>query len=352
MENFPKNESAHDKKTTWEKLREQVKAIGIVLPLAVNQANAVENPFEMEPFYGKEVATAPTTERGETIGESENFSPEEWKLATTYRHHALWGENERTTIYSIFKDGKVVQVPGETMLGEQGGLSDMRPQTKNLPESLQKIIIHQHPIITGYSGAYQKITGQYDVQKQSPEERDRTKVEEKILIEKIRHGEVLSAWPPSATDIATAVFNKERIARVVDANGVWTFSIDKTSEKGRDLMSRGKLMEVFYQKLKSAGYDKSDYEHYMEELKNMKNDPNYDTPNGLPDFLTAKTKAEKEAKMFLLGDLEPELREDYKKHQINVAHPTENRAEWENSIKDFVSYCKNLGLRVNYTPFK
>jgi hypothetical protein len=84
----------------------------------------------------------------------------------------------------------------------------------------------------------------------------------------------------------------------------------------------------------------------------MKNDPNYDTPNGLPDFLTAKTKAEKEAKMFLLGDLEPELREDYKKHQINVAHPTENRAEWENSIKDFVSYCKNLGLRVNYTPFK
>ena len=325
------------------KIKKLIKVLTFMLPLIINQARAVENP---DVKTSKLPDGTENSLQVESFGGNENFSTSEWEVMKRFRRYSLSSTKERFTLYGKNEIGEIIEVPGETIMGEHGGgnfpLVQMN-QVEQIAPHAQFFGVHDHPI-NSYSNVYWKVTPQ--PASMSDSEKENAGQE---FISKIRSQELYSAWPPSVTDVIQVVLNNAQTFRVVDSNGIWTIGLDRDTKVGDELAHRGDFQNKFLEKMREYGYSEQDALNYLHPLIEA-NEGNIAPDEKLQAYIEAGFKASNEVSSLIMDDYPEELR-DYQNQQMKVAVPSGNRNEWEAKIHDFISYCHNHGLRVVYTLF-
>jgi hypothetical protein len=325
MENKPEEKGSAS--PVWENIKNSLKIAGVVLPLTINQAEALPGQI----FNAEKIPNGNTSEpynnvsaecaEHETFGGSENFSPDEWRLFEKYHFRSLWAEQEFIGHFAVLKDGRVITSDDGQVAGEHGGVVS---GAENLIAMLKSIegakigIVHQHSVQAIYGGLFQKMSHQYEDQGMTPELWKSISQKAKETIASIREGKVYASWPPSTIDIFSALHAHDYSSRVVDSNGVWTVAVDPETEKGEELL-------------------------LLSNIENAAND------------LLIKISKPNEQQLKEYGNnalaIWKAFPQDYEQRQFEAGKPTSDRGEWKKQIESFIQYSRENGLKMTYTLF-
>jgi len=368
LEKFRDAESSeHRIRKAWSGLSKQLGTIGVLLPALLQPAEAVtfaDIQAASEPSSAESSVKPGSNEQSEThasFGESEKISADEWKLYQRYKNHVYSEGLERITHYGISQTGKVLEVPGEEILGVARGDilfgEDQKAQLKIIDPLVKIVTLHQHPLSV-FRGTYQMAMGEYENQPSFFRNSDPALIEQQSTIDLIKEGKILSAWPPSANDAQTALLFLDEKWRVADASGIWTIQIDMDSYFAKERLAKGSYSEKYEEKCEEIGISKNDLKLIRSANKKRKVWQPWDKLSDQEvaavekQFHSMMEKVDHELKREILGSFETqEFIDEYSRQQLLVAQLTSNRDEWEQHIDDFIQYCKKNGLRVTYTLY-
>jgi len=341
-----------------DKLKVGLRVLGVTLPIAMGQGNALaQNTFEASKLNQAVATEEVQAEKAKMLelksfGGQEKISSEEWKIFERYRQLALTEEKEKSETYAVLPDGSVLVAMAQI----EGSNASVSPDFNDFSSGIGNLVklIEEHPEIK-VTGIHQHPIHMYNddipaweiLQLKTASAEDAT--EKKTIIENIKNRKIFSAWPPSNMDIRMSLnVRGEATIRAVDANGVWTYGVDKDSPVGKGLLAR--FAKVQEKEEATISSDLSD----VDILKTAESAD--DIQKAGETLVTqmstegANTLAEQEEIAFLWSTGSKDLLE-YQARQFDVAKPTDDWNEWEKKITDFISYCNKQGLRVTYTPF-
>jgi len=324
MENKP--EGNGNTSPLWGNIKNGMKAAGVIIPLALNQAETQANQvFSAEKIPNGGISESYNTSveqaKCETFGGTENFSPDEWRLFEQYHFRALWAEQEFIGHFAVLPDGRVITADEGQVAGEHGGVvsgaENLIAMLKSI-ESAKIGIVHQHSVQTIYGGLFQELSIQYGEQEMTTETAKMIPQKAKEVVDQIREGKVYASWPPSAIDIFSALHAHDYSSRVVDPNGVWTVAVDTETEKGRELLRLSNIENATNKLLLKSSEQK-------EQLLKEYNRAALEIWNAFPP--------------------------DYEIRQVKAGTPTPDREEWKSLVESFIQYAHENGLKMTYTLF-
>lgn len=275
--------------------------------------------------------------------EQVRHNPEEWRfLSEDVRHDAQVLDHERGYIYSVGTDGEFHIASRAQSEGGKRSVSFSGGAEINgaVADSIETYMVHTHP-----RKAMEGITTEVFEESLSPE-KDEAIVEAQW-----------QAIPPSLTDVFQGLFDmvqdvrqegRQRNMRVVDSNGVWTFSADFSHPYLREgVRSHMAVFPQIASLLESNGIDfdhtQMQYPIYCLELLARIRDEHPEVADSLANMILVQAAG---------TSFDEEKSIEYAHRQLAIAiPPPASKEEMLSRVQEFILWAETKGIQATYEPF-